>query len=122
MMPWSANPRTDGEMEATKLARIAKGKAEHAAYYAEGFARRLRNADLAWARNLNGPVLSPADARADGDAPRRSDREADYQQQVRRVRAAVQNAAHDVQQTIDEGFAKEVTDLALKGSSESAKA
>lgn len=122
MMPWSANPRTDGEMEATKLARIAKAKAEHAAYYAEGFARRLRNADLAWAKNLKGEALSAADAWADGEAHRRADREADYQQSVRRVRAAVQNAARDVQQTIDEGFAKEVTDLALKGSAESAKA
>merc|ERR1719373_824296 len=115
MMPWSANPRTDGEMEAAKLAKIARAKAEHAAYYAEGFARRLRNADVAWAKKLGGGVLSEADAWADGEAHRQAEREADYQQSVRRVREAVQDAARGVQQSIDEGFAKEVTDLALKG-------
>lgn len=104
VMPWSENPRTDGEMQAAKLAKLAAEKAEHAAFYGEGFARRLRNADMAWAKTLQGHLLSEAQRRAEDEARKQAERDTQYAQSVRRVRAAVLGAAHDVQRAVDQGF------------------
>jgi len=103
-MPWSDNPRTDGEMQAVKLAKIAQQKAEHTTYYANGFARRLKKSDIAWAREMQGGWLSDEENQARFEAQMKADREVRYAQSVRRVREAVLGAARGVAQVVDSGF------------------
>jgi len=96
-LPWGPNPRTDGEMEAHKLAKMARDKAENAAYYVEDFARRLGDADRAFAHALRG---SPAAASPQpGQSP--EDRQVAYQQAVRAVREAIQGATRQVKGAVD---------------------
>lgn len=103
-MPWAANPRTDGEMQAYKLARIANNKAEHAAYYAEGFARRSANADEAFAKVMQGPVLDREGSLADHEAKKKAARELDYQRALRIIRQSVVDSSRVVQTSIDQTF------------------
>jgi len=51
-LPWGPNPRTDGELEATRLAEAALAKAQASAQTAAAVAQRLRRADLAYAAAL----------------------------------------------------------------------
>jgi len=103
-MPWSDNPQTDGEMQAVKMAKIANQKAEHTAYYARGFARRLKKSDIAWAKEMQGGWLSDEENQASFEAKQKADRDVRYAQSVRRVREAVQGAARGVAQVVDSSF------------------
>lgn len=54
-LPWGPNPRTDGELEATRLADAALTKAQASAQTAAAVAQRLRRADLAYSAALGSP-------------------------------------------------------------------
>lgn len=103
-LPWGPNPRTAGEMEAVKLAKMAEEKAEHTASYAAGFARRLRNADVAFAKGLQGPPLTREAALADAAAKEEAERKIVYKQRLRNLRASVLGSARGVQRSIDQAF------------------
>jgi len=102
---WGPNPRTDSEYEVHKFAEMANDKAINAGRYVEDFARRLRKADNAFARALYKPPTAPP------PGPTQLERELRYQATVRSVRAAITDAARDVQKTVDTAIRGQATSV-----------
>lgn len=103
-LPWGPFPRTDGEMEAARLAAAAREKAQQAAYHAEDFAHRLHKADSAFAKALQHDLQLPTD-------PPELARTLFHNQTVRAFRAAVTDAARRVQRVVDAAFRAEADKL-----------
>jgi len=105
-LAWGPNPRTEGEMKAHKLAKMARDKAENAAYYMEDFARRMSDADVAFAKALRGPAPK---AQAPGQS--HVDREIAYRQSVRAVREAILGASRRVKGAVDSAYRTQAGDV-----------
>jgi len=96
-LPWGSNPRTDSEMKAQTLAKLAKDEAENAANYIKDFESRLRSHQTAYAEALAKATPPPEDP----EVVRRREEEKHL---VSRVRSMLTGDANNASATVQQAF------------------